>query len=486
MAFDVVEPEEIAEALAILAEKVDPPAPNRWADATADEKSGIVRDAATTRLRLVEQEREASRPLTEDELALLAEIETAHLERIGATFQEPEDRGLAVLSDLGEVEYVEDLVRPGRIVTVAAEEGSGKSYAVTGELGIRVAIAGGSFAGTWPVVATGAVLVLSEMHADDDYAREATILESLELERAALAGRYFRLPLMTAAGGQPALLADDWLEWITAWLRERQAILLVVDTATGASQVDPWGRDIQSVYRRLRGVLAAYPALAVILIVHLKKPQGNGERRISDVLGEWGRWCDVILLLEHDGTRTKLTTRKRIRHERRIAATKAGGLLVDPVDLEETKGTKVAPDAVLAAIAADPGLSFAALAATLGVGKATAARYVDALGESVEGLPTGPRGAIRLYLTASPPQTASRADDAVDESDLTSADLRPPQRLTTYIGEAVDDAVVVEDAAKPPCFADPDLFRAHADHRRQVGFAIVCDACPAPGSEAAS
>lgn len=440
--FDVVEPEEIAEALAILAGKVDPPAANRWADASPNERAGLVRDAATTRLRLLEQEQEAMRPLTAEELAQLAEIETAHLERIGAAFQEPEDRGLAVLSELGDVEYVEDLVRPGRIVTVAAEEGTGKSYAVTGELGIRVAIAGGAFAGTWPILATGPVLVLSEMHADDDYAREATIIESLGLERNALAGRYYRLPLMTAAGGEPALLADDWLEWITAWLRDRGALLLVVDTATGASQVDPWGRDIQNVYRRLRGVLAAYPALAVILIVHLKKPQGNGERRISDVLGEWGRWCDVILLLEHDGARTKLSTRKRIRHERRIAATKAGGLLVDPVDLEETKGTKVAADAVLAAIQADPGLSFAELGAALDVSKDTAARYVRALGDRVEAAPIGPRGAIRLYPTAAPPQNAAPEQYGGRASDRASAEAGTAAPPHASIDAAVPAAVV--------------------------------------------
>jgi hypothetical protein len=118
-------------------------------------------------------------------------------------FPEPEDRGTATLSPLGGVEYVDDLIRPGRVVVVAAEEGAGKSYAIGGELAIRVAVAGGSFAGTWPVLRTGPVLYLSEMHTDDDYGREATVLSSLGLERAALAGRYYRLPLMTAAGGRP-------------------------------------------------------------------------------------------------------------------------------------------------------------------------------------------------------------------------------------------------------------------------------------------
>jgi hypothetical protein len=396
----------------------------------------------------------------------------------------PEDRGTATLSKLGETEYVEDLVRPGRIVVVAGEEGSGKTYA-TEELCIRVAVAGGAFAGTWPVVVTGPVLVLSEMHADDDYAREATILEALGLERPALRGRYYRLPLMTAAGGDPALMSDAWLAWIGEWLRERAVVLLVVDTATGASQVDPWGRDIQVVYRRLRALLNDCPALAIVLCVHLRKPQGSGERRISDVLGEWGRWCDVILLLEHDATRTKLSTRKRVRHERRIAATKRDGLLVDPIDLDETGGAKVAPELVLAAIEAQPGIGYADLGTALDVSKDTAARYAKALGDRIEALPTGPRGAIRLYPTAAPPQTAARTRYGSPASDLTDAEAgtaAPPHAsIDAAVPAAVVAPVAVDDrlgAWLTPCRD----YLAHRNDHRLVAGRWVCDAC----TEAAS
>ena len=142
-----------------------------------------------------------------------------------ANFWYPEDRGDAVLSPLGDVEYVEDFIRPGRIVVVAAEEGAGKSYAIDSELGIRVAVAGGSFAGTWPVLRTGPVLVMSEMHSDDDYHREDDILGALELDRAAIRGRYYRLPLLTAAGGPPALTVPEWRTWIVTWLRDHGALL---------------------------------------------------------------------------------------------------------------------------------------------------------------------------------------------------------------------------------------------------------------------
>jgi len=322
-----------------------------------------------------------------------------------ATFPIPEDRSRARLSALGEVEYVEDLVRPGRIVVWAAEEGSGKSYTVSGELAMRVAWAGGDFAGIWPVVRRGPVLVLSEMHPDDDYVREEVVLGSLGLEREQLAISYFRLDLMTAAGGRPALTVPEWRTWIVDWMRDNQVILMVVDTATGATQVDPWGREIQAVYASLRVMLHDYPNLAVILVVHLKKPQGKGEDRgISDVLGEWGRWCDVVVLQENDGLsleRTKVTTRKRVRRQRRIVATKAGGLLVDALDLEGgLAGSKIPPHDIVAAIRDHPNSNIRQLAEVLGVSPETMSKYVEGLGLTVV-VTAGPRRSRLVRLADS-------------------------------------------------------------------------------------
>lgn len=326
-------------------------------------------------------------------------------EPVASRYPEPENRGTATLSDLGSVEYVEDLIRPGRIVVVAAEEGTGKSYAFTGELGIRVAVAGGSFGETWPVLRTGSTLVLSEMHADDDYAREELILGALERTRSDLDGRYFRLPLMTAAHGAPALMDDDWREYITGWMGEHETLLMVVDTGTAATGVDPWGSDIQQVYRNLRAILEALPELAVVIVVHLKKPgQGRGgDRGLSAVMGEWGRWNDITVMMENDGAsleRVKLTVRKRVRRERRLVLTKRDGLLVDPQEIE-AGGIKVKPEETLAAIAANPGVSQKRLAELLDVSKATAGRYADALvaSRAVTTDRQGPRGQIRYFPT---------------------------------------------------------------------------------------
>jgi hypothetical protein len=399
----------------------------------------LIAGAVLTRANLTAQIAEATRPLSPEEAAQAYEIAKAGAARLGfetvaeyldavdplppprrttgpEPFPEPEDRGTATLSTLGEMEYVDDLIRPGRIVVVAAEEGAGKSYAIGGELGVRVAVAGGSFAGTWPVRKTGPLLYMSEMHADDDFGREATVLSSLGLDRSALVGRYYRLPLMTAAGGRPALTVPDWRSWITRWLRDHGALLLVVDTATGATQVDPWGREIQAVYSALRVMLAEYPELAIVLLIHLKKPASRGARRISDVLGEWGRWCDVVILMENEGnglTRARLTVRKRVRRERRIVVTKAGGLLIDPQDLDEAKGTKVPAENVIAAVLAKPGMTYVELGAALSVSKDTASNYVKTLGDRLDTVKgtarSGPGARVRVYAITESPNIAEQA-----------------------------------------------------------------------------
>jgi hypothetical protein len=294
-----------------------------------------------------------------------------------APFPAPEDRAQATLSALGQVEYVTNLLRPGRILLVAAEEGAGKSYAISSELAIRLAVAGGAFAETWPIARLGPVLVLSEMHSDDDFHREETTLASLNLDRAALSGRYFRLGALTAAHGEPPLDVLAWRQWIVDWCRDQGIIALIFDTVTSATDIDPWGSPMHEVIRDLRLMLEEDPELAIVLVVHLRKPNGHaGQRQISDVLGEWGRWCDVVLLLERDGERTKLSTYKRVEHERRVLATREGGLLVDPMDIANGHGPKVSQAQLVAAVSASPGCTQAQLADELGVAKRTVGNYL--------------------------------------------------------------------------------------------------------------
>jgi hypothetical protein len=301
-------------------------------------------------------------------------------------YPEPEDRSTATLSAQGGVEYVEDLLGAGRIVVGAAEEGTGKSYAISGELGIRLACAGGSFAETWPVTTKCNVVVLSEMHTDEDFAREDVVLASLGLERNALATRYFRLPLMTAANGAPPLDDAAWRRWFVGWCREHEVVCAIFDTATGATEAEPWGAPIRAVYRNLRVLIEEYPELAIVLIVHCKKPQAHTERRISDVIGEWGRWCDVILMLERQGeTRVKLSSWKRVRTQRRVTAEQRGGLLVDPIDISgRTSARKVSDADFLGWIEQRTDSTYAQLADHFKLTPRTAQAYCKRLGDELD------------------------------------------------------------------------------------------------------
>jgi hypothetical protein len=321
---------------------------------------------------------------------------------------EPEDRGTAQLTPLGGKAYIEDMVRPSRALVVASTEGVGKTSAMVGEAAIRIAVAGGEFAGTWPVPEQRPVLVMSEQHTDDDFRREERVLAALGRTRSDLAGRYYRLPLMTAAGDRPALMAPAWRSWITSWMRDRGVAVLMIDTATGATLVDPWGREIQGVYRALRAMMAAYPELAIVLLVHMRKPSGRGARGIDDVLGEWGRWNDVTLTLEADGPeRVKLTTYKRVDNPRRIVAVKRNGLLVEPVEVGPGHGAQVPDARVLAVVAEKAGQTYAELGKALDISARTARSYCRRLADG---------GRVRLVLRPGKPTTVlPTASDGVGQ-----------------------------------------------------------------------
>jgi hypothetical protein len=275
------------------------------------------------------------------------------------------------------------------------------------------------------------------------------VLASLGLERDALTDRYYRLGLMTAAGGKPALMVPEWRTYITAWLAEHRALLLVVDTATGATQVDPWGAAIQEVYGGLRAMIGSYPALSVVLVVHCRKPTGRGGRRISDVLGEWGRWCDVVVLQENDGKsleRCRLTVRKRVRRERRIVVTKRDGLLVEPTEADGGKGAKIPLSEVLAEIGAKPGMTLAELGEALGVSKDTASNYVaEAESGGLVVSVYGARRQKRVYPApsiAEPTNTAELSSSAVVRRSGPAPDEVTAERRTEPIGSAVGSSVV--------------------------------------------
>jgi len=383
--------------------------------------------------------------------------ETASNVAVPVPFPEPEDFGLAQPSELVDVEYVDDFIRPGRLHLIAAEEGSGKSFAIDSELGVRVALAGGSFAETWPVLRNGPVVVLSEMHADDDLRRLDTVCAALGRDRIELSGRYYRLPLYQAANGQPCLAVPEWRRYIIDWCRDHGVLMLIFDTATGAVNVDPWGREIQQLFRDLRAMLGAYPGLAIVLIVHLKKPNAHGARRLSDVLGEWGRWNDITMLMEADGLeRVRIELRKRVRRERRIVVTKCDGLLVDPREVESA-GPKVAQSDFLKIVGANPGLTADELAPLLNVKPRTVRDYARKAGDALRTEAEAVRGSVKRlrYFTrhaadgAVERPAASPAASQASTPGFTRRRGGHPIRGAASPAASVEDADPVVDGAGP-------------------------------------
>lgn len=324
----------------------------------------------------------------------------------GDWWEEPEDIGAYVRPPDADRQYVFDLVKPGRVLIVAGTEGQGKSTTAAGEIAIRLALGLGDVASTWPVLEPASVLLLSEMVREDEADREDQILAVLGRKRAELKGRYYRRPIL-GKDGKPIITSVDRCTRLATWLSEKDVNVLMIDTGTSATAgADPWGSEIQQVYACLRLMQYQYPALAIVVTVHFRKPQGRGDRQITDVIGEWARWADILLMMEADGTsltRAKLTLRKRVSQERRIQVTKRDGLLVEPVDLENV-GPKVSPDKVLATIIEHPGSSYTELGGLLGVTRNTAKDYVAKLEKDhrVESRSGGARGAILVFPHPSP------------------------------------------------------------------------------------
>jgi hypothetical protein len=162
--------------------------------------------------------------------------------------------------------------------------------------------------------------------------------------------------------------------------------------------------------------------------------------------------------MENDGQsleRVRVTSRKRVKHERRIVATKRGGLLVDPTDAATpAKGPKVPPDRVLAAIVADPGLTYEELGAAIGVSSDTASRYTKSLGDVVDIIEGTNRKAARVFPSGSAAPHSSAHETAEQRPEGSPGQHRSTAR--TDIGAAVRAAVHDEGTTSPDADGVPD------------------------------
>jgi len=211
--------------------------------------------------------------------------------------------------------YIVGLIRPGKLVYIAAGEGVGKSY-VRKEAELRLAAGHGVLIGHYPIAGPVRVGTIDEENGpDEEWRREEELLPRLGLVRADLAGRYFRGSFLglnlNAASSQ-------------AYIR-RQVATFALDVLfldTGGSMVDEeYGAPLKGAVRFLRSLIREHPTLAIVVCVHMVKPPRGPNiaapkrRALTDVMGQWTRQADVVAVmtdLGNDRVRWELAKRRGV------------------------------------------------------------------------------------------------------------------------------------------------------------------------------
>jgi AAA domain/Bifunctional DNA primase/polymerase, N-terminal len=214
----------------------------------------------------------------------------AHLPPVvnGATAQRPAD-----IDDW----LVEDLLRPKTLAVLASTEGVGKSN-MRLELGVRFACGEGALFDTYPMAKAGMVLLFDEENGErEEWEREEAMLDSLNLTRDPHLLLYNRVSHLGLNLEDPAhrVLFDQMLT-------DYDPSLVILDTA-GSMVGEEHGKDFKTTIAFLKQMKEQHDC-CILLVVHLVKPPRDGntkgrsiERSITDVMGQWTRPADVVMLV---------------------------------------------------------------------------------------------------------------------------------------------------------------------------------------------
>jgi AAA domain len=319
------------------------------------------------------------------------------------TYPKPTLLSQLVKPPWADAHLVRGLLPMGEDLVVAADDGVGKSHFIN-ELAFRVALVGGDAAGMWPIERRAPVCILSEMSDAEDWRRREALQRAFDLTRDELGVLIYRQRMRkTTTSGNP--VADPcWVEDHIAWLRDTRIGLDIYDTAQGATGIDPWGAEFQSVFERFGQMRDEVPGLSTILAVHLNQGEHARPVNMKRVMGHWTKRAYGVLLMSRVGrTVIEFAPEKNVRLlTDRFRADYATGLLV-PVGSPKTAPEAVAPptpgekvtkvsrsDQSRAIPVAPDCTSVLDFAKALGVGKSTAEVYIRdllALGAIVEGPP---------------------------------------------------------------------------------------------------
>ena len=225
----------------------------------------------------------------------------------GADAEQPED-----IDDW----LVVDLLRPKYLAVLASTEGVGKSN-IRLELGIRYACGHGALFDTYPMGKPGTVLVFDEENGPrEEWRREEAMLASLGLTRSLHMVLYNRIHYsgLDLENAVHQTVFDRLLA-------EHQPQLVILDTA-GAMVGEEHGKDFKKVMAFLKAMKEKHDC-AIVLVVHLVKPPRDAklvgkpmERVITDVMGQWTRSADVLMLVSETEDDNVILFRVRKRVDR--------------------------------------------------------------------------------------------------------------------------------------------------------------------------
>ncbi len=251
--------------------------------------------------------------------------------------------------------YFRDLLRPGKLMLIAASEGVGKSY-IRKEMEIRLATGTGALFGHYLACRSVRVGTVDEENGpDEEWRRDEELLAAIERTRKDLGDRYRRASFL-------GLNLND--RRTQDYLRRQVGMGMdVLFLDTGGSMVDEeYGAPLRGAIRFLRTLLRQYPTLSIVLSVHMVKPSRDPKattskrRPLSDVMGQWTRSPDVVAVLTDLGAdrfRWELVKRRGVARSAGIVDY-SSGLTTWVVDVDAAEEVASTSDTirVLRAIAA--------------------------------------------------------------------------------------------------------------------------------------
>jgi hypothetical protein len=371
---------------------------------------------------------------------------------------------------------IDGVLRPGRMLIIAAAESVGKTQA-RHEMTVRLVTGHGALFNHYRIPRPVRVVWFDvEDGEEEELRREEEVLERFGLPRSSLSeswGVSLEGISLTDAGDQ-------------AYIRGaiEQSAPAVVFFDTGSSMVgDEWGAELKAAIRFVRGLARQY-GCAVVILVHLvkpakaaagsrpraRKPDGQGQHgtSLADVMGQWTRQADTVAMMAPAGAgRVLWTVRKRAPHSQLVLKAEGGTFDVLQVVAGEDLGvgTMERIHGCIATGHADA----AGIATYLEITERTVWRHVKKLREAGRVAPDAPlrlsdgvsapvsRVVSPMVSVSAPDPTAVVTDMSPGRTDTVSPPVGGDGVIVSQSDDLADDLVEPEeiDATIAVAFPDP-------------------------------